>query len=162
MNAGPSREQLESLYKTSRKYFDEMAKEYYVKDREFYDKNFAPFYSNPLLNTKSGAKPVRLVILIVVSIAVTLIIFAVSFFLTKQRPEVKPVKQSEKYQDPAKSEKSKDPLPTEPEDRENAFKDSVEKSVMKYIDEELQKKGINIKENTSKREVKSKPMERNR
>ena len=52
MEAGPSKEQLESLYKTSRKYFDELAKEYYTKDRDFYNKNFAPFYNNPLLAAK--------------------------------------------------------------------------------------------------------------
>lgn len=40
----PSKEQLNSYYKTSRKYFDELAKQYYETDREFYNKNFAPYY----------------------------------------------------------------------------------------------------------------------
>lgn len=40
----PSKEQLNSYYKTSRKYFDELAKQYYENDREFYNKNFAPYY----------------------------------------------------------------------------------------------------------------------
>lgn len=40
----PSKEQLNSYYKTSRKYFDELAKQYYESDREFYNKNFAPYY----------------------------------------------------------------------------------------------------------------------
>lgn len=161
MNAGPSKEQLESLFKTSRKYFDEMAKEYYVKDREFYNKNFAPFYSNPLIAAKSGGKPARLIIILIASILVTLILFALSFFLTKQNPEVKPVKQSEKYHDPVKTEKS-DPSSVETEEGANAYKDSVDKSVNKYMEEEFQRKEINIKENNSKREVKTKPIERKR
>ena len=58
MNTGPSKEQIEVFYRTSRKYFDELAKQYYVRDREFYIKYFAPYYSNPLLaarrNTSAG------------------------------------------------------------------------------------------------------------
>ncbi|MBS1492323.1 MAG: hypothetical protein JST55_02365 [Bacteroidetes bacterium] len=40
----PSKEQLDIYYKTSRKYFDELAREYYKNDREFYNKNFARYY----------------------------------------------------------------------------------------------------------------------
>lgn len=40
----PSKEQLDYYYKTSRKYFDELAREYYKNDKEFYNKNFAGYY----------------------------------------------------------------------------------------------------------------------
>lgn len=49
----PSKEQLDSYFRTSRKYFDELAKQYYTSDREFYDKFFAPYYSNPLARARS-------------------------------------------------------------------------------------------------------------
>lgn len=55
MNDGkPSPEQLDSYYKTSRKYFDELGKQYYTTDREFYDKYFAPYYNNPFKKAGSG------------------------------------------------------------------------------------------------------------
>jgi hypothetical protein len=162
MNSGPSREQLESLFKTSRKYFDEMAKEYYTKDRDYYNKNFAPFYSNPILNTRTGKKPASLVLAVSMLVLILGMASIVFLLFNNNNSDVKPPKQTEQYRDPVKSDKSKAPLPSEPKYREEAFKDSVEKSVMKYIDEELQKKGIDIKENNSKREVKSKPVERNR
>ena len=162
MNSGPSKEQLESLFKTSRKYFDEMAKEYYAKDREFYNKNFAPFYSNPLLSTRTGKKPASLVLAVSMFVLIVGMASIVFLIFNNNNSEVKPTKQSEQYREPVKSEKSKGPLPTDPESREEAFKDSIEKSVNKLIEDELKKKGIDIKDIERKREVKSKPMERNR
>lgn len=56
-NGKPSKEQLESYFKTSRKYFDELAKQYMQNDREYYDKYIAPYYSsftNPLAKTRSS------------------------------------------------------------------------------------------------------------
>lgn len=50
----PSKEQLDSYFKTSRKYFDELGKQYYINDREFYDKYFAPYYNNPFKKAGTG------------------------------------------------------------------------------------------------------------
>jgi len=44
---GPSKEELENYWKNSRQYFDELAKYYLESDREYYNKNIAPFYNNP-------------------------------------------------------------------------------------------------------------------
>jgi len=54
MNDGkPSKEQLDYYFKTSRKYFDELAKQYQTTDKEYYDKNIAPYYNNPFVQVKS-------------------------------------------------------------------------------------------------------------
>lgn len=45
---GPSKEELQNYWNTSRKYFDELAKQYYTTDRKYYDEYIAPFYNNPL------------------------------------------------------------------------------------------------------------------
>jgi hypothetical protein len=53
MNEGkPSKEQLDYYFKTSRKYFDELAKQYQTTDKEYYDNYIAPYYNNPFV--KSG------------------------------------------------------------------------------------------------------------
>ena len=150
MNAGPSKEQLESLFKTSRKYFDELAKDYYVKDRAFYDKNFAPFYNNPFVAAKTGGKPARLVVTISLAILIAGAAFLFAMLFNKESSENKPIKKSEKYQEPANRENDKPAT---------SIKDSVEKDniKLKNLDNELIQK-----ENTGKREVRSKPMERTR
>lgn len=52
MNEGkPSKEQLDYYYKTSRKYFDELAKHYLINDKEYYNNNIAPYYNNPFAKT---------------------------------------------------------------------------------------------------------------
>jgi hypothetical protein len=40
----PSKEQLESYFKMSRQYFDQIAKQYAETDKEYYNKMIAPFY----------------------------------------------------------------------------------------------------------------------
>lgn len=99
MNSGPSKEQIDNFYRTSRKYFDELAKQYYEKDREFYNKYFAPYYSNPLLSARkktSGGKTV-----IVVSLILFLITTAVIgiIFLTIDSSENKREQEVMKYID---------------------------------------------------------------
>jgi tetratricopeptide (TPR) repeat protein len=51
---GPSKEELENYFRNSRQYFDELAKYYQESDREYYDKNIAPFYNNPFRRSGSG------------------------------------------------------------------------------------------------------------
>jgi tetratricopeptide (TPR) repeat protein len=50
----PSKEQLETYFKMSRQYFDQIAKQYYETDRAYYDKMIAPFYG-PFSSISSGA-----------------------------------------------------------------------------------------------------------
>ncbi|MCX6157368.1 MAG: hypothetical protein WCK13_05985 [Ignavibacteriota bacterium] len=159
MESGPSKEQLESLFKTSRKYFDEMAKEYYAKDRDFYNKNFAPFYSNPLIAAKSGGKPAKLVIAVSLFVLIMGLSAVMLMFFTQDNTEKKPVRETDKYQEPAKKENQKSAT---------SVKDSAEKIRIK-AEEELKKKEADVKneetdvkENTGKREVRNKPVERTR
>jgi hypothetical protein len=155
MESGPSKEQLESLYKTSRKYFDEMAKEYYAKDRDFYNKNFAPFYSNPLITTAKGRKPVRLVI--AVGLFTLIMSFAVAMFMffNHEHTDNIPVRQSEKYADPVKKKADKPSTSI----RDSVDKDNIQ---LENLQRELKQKENEVKENTGKREVRNKPVERQR
>lgn len=152
MNAGPSKEQLESLFKTSRKYFDDLAKEYYTKDRDFYNKNFAPFYSNPLFNTSKG-KSTRLVIAVGLFTLIMGITIAMILFFNQNHTETKPIKQTEKYQVPLIEDDYK---------AATSIRDSVDKERIRLenLKEELIPREKEVKENTGKREVRSKPMER--
>jgi hypothetical protein len=149
MNSGPSKEQLESLFKTSRKYFDELAKEYYAKDRDFYNKNFAPFYNNPLIVAKKGGRPAILIVAISIAVLIAGAAFLV-LMLVEESSDNKPVRQTEEYQLPEKTGKEKSAT---------SVKDSVERE--KIRTEELREELIQ-KENTGKREVRKKPMERQR
>jgi hypothetical protein len=155
MESGPSKEQLESLFKTSRKYFDEMAKEYYAKDRDFYNKNFAPFYSNPLLVTRKGNSPVKIVVAVGLFTLIMSFAVAMLLFFNHEHTDNIPVRQSEKIQDPV--EKKADKPAT-------SVKDSVDKDNinLENLQKELKQKDNEVKENNSKREVKSKPIERQR
>lgn len=74
----PSPEQLELYYKTSRKYFDELAKQYYETDREFYNKNFARYYGT-LNNLKVKPKSVLLILAAIFGLIV--VAGVVSYFL---------------------------------------------------------------------------------
>jgi hypothetical protein len=47
-SAGPSNEDLEMYFKTSRQYFDELANYYKTADPAYYNRFIAPFYTNPL------------------------------------------------------------------------------------------------------------------
>jgi len=155
MTSGPSKEQLEGLFKTSRKYFDELAKDYYAKDRDFYDKNFAPFYNNPFVAAKKGGKPALLIVAISFAILMIGATSILVMLFNKESSDIKPVKQSEKYQEPEKKEKDKPA---------SSIKDSINKDNNKSEDllKEMMQKETEVKENTGKREVRSKPMERTR
>lgn len=97
MNTGPSKEQIDQFYRTSRKYFDELAKQYYEKDREFYNKYFAPYYSNPLLAARRKTSSGKIVV--VVSLVSFLVLIAgIGFiFLTIESSEKKKEKEVNKY-----------------------------------------------------------------
>lgn len=78
MDGKPSKEQIAGYYKTSRQYFDSLAKHYYETDREFYNNNFARFYS-PLKNV--GSKPVKILVVFFAIMVLMAGIGAGSYFL---------------------------------------------------------------------------------
>jgi hypothetical protein len=67
MPSGPSKEELEMYWKTSRNYFDELAKYYKTADPAYYNRYIAPYYSNPFSTGSAsqnspGAKKLFIVI----------------------------------------------------------------------------------------------------
>lgn len=160
MNAGPSKEQLENLYKTSRKYFDELAKEYYVKDRDFYNKNFAPFYSNPLLNTKKRASPARLVITAGISVLILGLAGILILFFIQDSTENKPIREKDKYKETEKNQKDKPASSVKDSTEKDNIRLDLLEEEMKQNEETVKMKEREVKENTGKREVRKKPMER--
>lgn len=78
-----SKEQIEFYYKTSRKYFDELAAQYKSSDIKFYNENFAPYYSNPFKNT-SGKKALPV---LVAGVLLAVAGLAVAFFFMNDRNE---------------------------------------------------------------------------
>ena len=91
----PSREQLEEHYKTSRKYFDDMAEHYKETDRDYYNSTIAPIirknrYSNAAGYNEMTAK--RSMALTVVAVLVLLgVSMGVFFILSTSREEPNPV-----------------------------------------------------------------------
>ena len=121
MSSGPTKENLENYWKTSRAYFDELAKYYETADPEYYREFIAPFYSNPLYSV-SGSKrsPLPMVILSVAILFIGLLAAGVFFFLqfeddkTIQEDTPKMEKNADKeqinkYSDTVKTEKEIDP-----------------------------------------------------
>ena len=104
MNTGPSKDQIDNFYRTSRKYFDDLAKQYYEKDREFYNKYFAPYYSNPLFAARKKTSSARIVI--TVSLILFLVVTAaIGFlFLTIESSENKKEQDIMKYIEGVKQE----------------------------------------------------------
>ncbi|MFA7360301.1 MAG: hypothetical protein WC139_04630 [Candidatus Kapaibacterium sp.] len=104
MNTGPSKEQIDQFYRTSRKYFDDLAKQYYEKDREFYNKYFAPYYSNPLLAVRKKTSSTR----VVISVSVILFLVATAaigfLFLTIESSENKKEQEIMKYMEGVKED----------------------------------------------------------
>jgi len=90
MTNGPSKEDLENYWNTSRQYFDELAKYYQTADPEYYRKFIAPFYSSPLYSVssgKSGSSGVKAVLVSVFAfILITIAAFAI-FYVVKNKPE---------------------------------------------------------------------------
>ena len=56
MASGPSKEELEMYWKSSRQYFDELANYYKTADPSYYEKFIAPFYNNPFINSASSKR----------------------------------------------------------------------------------------------------------
>ena len=144
--SGPSKEQLEIYFKTSRAYFDELAKEYEKKHPEYYKKYFAPFYTFRFGSSKtSGPKGSGAGFLIVISAMILLIgIGAAVFFLVMQnasveQPEVKTVeqpadkKETFKNTEPAKKRAAVD---TADAKKEEVVPDNLDKPLKESSDDE--------------------------
>lgn len=167
MNAGPSKEQLENLFKTSRKYFDELAKEYYAKDRDFYNKNFAPFYRNPLLNSKKGGNSARLVIVAGILALILGLGGILLIFFVQGGTENTPTLDKEKYQETVKTQKDKPASSVKDSlDKDNIRLDLLEEELIQNENTVKQKENEfredKVFENKGKREVRTKPIERQR
>jgi hypothetical protein len=90
MNTGPSKEELENYWKTSRAYFDELAKYYQTADPEYYKKYISPFYSNPLnavSSSRSAGQGIRSIVLSVIGIAVIAIAGAGIFYFSQSEKD---------------------------------------------------------------------------
>ncbi|HJY62739.1 MAG TPA: hypothetical protein VJ455_01180 [Ignavibacteria bacterium] len=90
MTSGPSKEELENYWKTSRQYFDELARHYQTADPEYYRKFIAPFYINPLYSVSSGKSSsggVRAVLVSVFTFIAILTAGIAIFFVVKNEPE---------------------------------------------------------------------------
>ena len=55
MASGPSKEDLEMYWQTSRQYFDELAEHYRKNDPAYYKEFIQPFYSNPFRSAPTGS-----------------------------------------------------------------------------------------------------------
>lgn len=90
MNDGkPSKEQLDYYFKTSRKYFDELAKHYLINDKEYYNNYIAQYYNNPFV--KSGKQINFKVILFTFSAVIFLVSLATVFILAKNGVSLKDI-----------------------------------------------------------------------
>jgi hypothetical protein len=54
MATGPSKEDLETYWQSSRQYFDELARHYQTADPEYYKEFIKPYYDNPFRSISSG------------------------------------------------------------------------------------------------------------
>lgn len=87
MSSGPSKEELEMYWKTSRSYFDELAKYYKNSDPAYYNQYIAPFYSNPFIASggkKSTGSSAITVITAVVVLFIGIAAAAVFYFLAAE------------------------------------------------------------------------------
>jgi len=133
MASGPSKEELEMYWKSSRQYFDELAKYYKTADPSYYQQFIAPFYSNPFnqgssAKSGSGAKK-ALVILVIVFIMVLSAGIAVFFLITKEQGDT----DFKKYE--KQIETSKDGNKKENEDINKIFSDDDFITGSKYLAE---------------------------
>ncbi|MBI5402747.1 MAG: hypothetical protein HY959_05065 [Ignavibacteriae bacterium] len=95
---GPSKEELEKYFKSNRKYFDELARNYKISDPDYYNKFIAPFYGYQNQGTSHINAPKRRIVLTAgLALLVGIGAFMMIFFI-KQKEEVAPVITSEKIE----------------------------------------------------------------
>jgi tetratricopeptide (TPR) repeat protein len=90
MESGPSKEDLELYWKSSRQYFDELANYYRTADPEYYNKFIAPFYSNTLYTASQGKSSATVkVIFILVFIFFAAIAAGITAYLFSVKQDVR-------------------------------------------------------------------------
>jgi hypothetical protein len=77
MSSGPSREELLNYWKTSRAYFDELARHYKTSDPDYYKSHIEPFYTNPLYSAGNKSSGFSNRIIITIIIYISMIIFGI-------------------------------------------------------------------------------------
>lgn len=85
---GPSKEELEKYFKSNRKYFDELARNYKVSDPDYYNKFIAPFYGQ---GTSGINAPNRRIFLTAGLAALVGIGAFMMIFFVKQNEEAAPI-----------------------------------------------------------------------
>jgi hypothetical protein len=99
MPSGPSKEELETYWKTSRQYFDELARYYKTADPDYYNKYILPFYSSPFgsaASGKSGGGALRSVFVAGLGVVVLAVAGVAFFFISTQEPDKTDTKKTEK------------------------------------------------------------------
>ena len=91
MSSGPSKEELEMYWKSSRQYFDELANYYRTADPAYYNEYIAPFYSNPFNTVSAGrqgsSRGVKAVFVSVFT-SVILVVIGMAVFLLSSNDSV--------------------------------------------------------------------------
>jgi hypothetical protein len=106
MASGPSKQELEMYWQSSRQYFDELAVYYKQADPEYYKTNILPFYNNPLSSAANsggtGSSGAAKLVVIAVIFVFILALGGVGFFLLLNENSSK---ENDKQNDPVKKEK---------------------------------------------------------
>ena len=81
MATGPSKEELEMYWKSSRQYFDELAKYYKTADPEYYDVYIGPYYRFRPAPTGAGGRSASPVLTTIISLIILLIGLIAGIFM---------------------------------------------------------------------------------
>lgn len=95
MATGPSKEDLETYWQSSRQYFDELARHYQTADPEYYKEFIKPFYDNPFRSVgssrqgKSGSGSAKVMVIAVFLLVLIGALSAGLFFIMGSSESVK-------------------------------------------------------------------------
>lgn len=122
MTSGPSKEELEMYWKSSRQHFDELAKYYKTADPAYYNQFIAPYYSNLFNRVSSGNSGSGVKKSLLISIALFFMILtagiAVFFFSAKEQGSFK---KTERQIETTKDNNGKEDIKLSDKDIENIF-----------------------------------------
>jgi len=124
MASGPSKEELEMYWKSSRQYFDELAAHYKTADPEYYNKYILPFYSNPFAAVSSGKKgggALRSVLVSGLGVAVLAVAGVAFFFISSQESDKSDTRKTEKKIESIDDEDVKENTKPSDEDMKDVF-----------------------------------------
>ncbi len=114
--SGPSKEELQGYWNSSRAYFDELAQHYKKTDPEYYNKFIAPFYSSPFSSVSSQKTTSRAARSILVSVFgfIAILVAGIAVFFMQSSDSLD--EKLEKVIEPA------DTRETKPIDKDNGTK----------------------------------------